>query len=285
MANASRFAQRPAYDGSMTRACGLVVIVIAMFVIDVATASAQAPGGPSTPPPPPSTSPDPSAPPAPTSPDPTAPTPAPTTTPPAPTTPPLVPMGAPPPANWGPPSNGYLVPPQPPSDLRPGDPGYRSPDMALALSLGLTLGGVGLNIWAQARVNNSVGDPSTATSVIGTVGSVLTLVGPTTGHIYAGRTWNPGLKWRLISVGVFTVTAVFFLSAAIGEHDGGGEGSTALLAIGVLASGITYLGATIYEISTAPRAAREHNHRGSGTTITIAPTLGRAPGLAVVGTF
>jgi len=240
----------------MTRA--LLALVLAAAISS--SARAQAPAAPSTP-----VSPDASP-----APPPSAPAEAP-------------PGLAPPAANWTPPPTGYLTPPPP--ELAPSDPGYRSPTTALTLSLGFTAAGYGLSAWARYRMEteNGTQEASTSTAMISTVGAIFALVGPTTGHIYAGKTWNPGLKWRLITLATFTVTGIFFIGAALSETDN--DGTVAVLAIGVLASGLGYLGATVYEVATAPSAASEHNRRRSGTTITVAPTLGRAPGLAVVGTF
>ena len=124
--------------------------------------------------------------------------------------------------------------------------------------------------------------------MVGTAGSLVALIGPTSGHIYAGKTWNPGLKWRLISLGALTVTGVVFITAAFssgGSEGSDNEGTLAVLAIGVIASAAGYLAATVYEIATAPDAARAHNHRSANVIVTIAPVLGREPGLAVIGRF
>jgi hypothetical protein len=118
------------------------------------------------------------------------------------------------------------------------------------------------------------------------VGALVGLIGPTTGHIYAGQTWNPGLKWRLISAGALTISVVGFVGAEFPEGDGArNEGAASFFAICLLASAGGYVGSTIYEIATAPGAASRHNRHGSHTSVTVAPMVGRAPGLAVAGTF
>ncbi|HTL34846.1 MAG TPA: hypothetical protein VL326_17075 [Kofleriaceae bacterium] len=170
-------------------------------------------------------------------------------------------------------------------DLEPGDPGYRSPGVALGLSLGFTAAGAGLITWGYAEGNGGrSGGPTKSTiGTIKTTGVLVAFVGPTTGHIYAGKTWNRGLKWRLISLGAFAVTGTITLVGSAGSKEV--EPVTLAFAIAAGASATAYLGATVYEVATAPRAARRHNRRGPETTITIAPTLGRDPGLAVLGTF
>ena len=93
-----------------------------------------------------------------------------------------------------------------------------------------------------------------------------------------GHGWNPGLKWRLIGG---ATAAVCFVPAFAFAYSGNDAGA---MLFGLLTAGgaITYLGATIWEIGTAPGAARRHNERlEEGASISIAPIIGREPGLAI----
>lgn len=175
--------------------------------------------------------------------------------------------------------------PAPPPDLAPGDPGYHSPGMALGLSLGFTLAGAGLISFGYlGEADRSGGGLSKSNaSLMKTMGGLVAFVGPTTGHIYAGKTWNRGLKWRLITLGAFAVTGTITAVGSAGSKTT--EPVTVVFGVLTLASVAGYLGATTYEIATAPRAAREHNRRPGQPTITVAPTLGEGLGFAVLGTF
>lgn len=100
--------------------------------------------------------------------------------------------------------------------------------------------------------------------------------------IYAGQAWNPGLKWRLIGGATVAVSIVPAAGFAFSNNTAG----TALFGLLVLGGGITYIGATIAEIASAPGAARRHNERlDEGESIPIAPIIGREPGLAIGGRF
>jgi hypothetical protein len=157
----------------------------------------------------------------------------------------------------------------------PGD--YKSPSTALALSLGITGGGVAL-AFAAGEVD---GD---AQSSLGWIGSLMIAIGPTTGHIYADNGWNTGLKWRLGSLAVGTGALVGALVACPPfSGDCNESGAEALLVV-FLGAGVTYIGATAYEIGTAPSAAHKYNSRGQ-PNVSIAPIVGREPGVAVIGRF
>jgi hypothetical protein len=160
----------------------------------------------------------------------------------------------------------------------------KSPLLAGVLSLGITAVGIGLNVMATdlAPHYDEPGKSDVLRVSVVLTGTVLALVGPTSGHFYAGRAWNPGLKWRLIGGGVFAVSIVPAFAFALGDNDAG------VTIFGLLAAGggITYIGATIWEIGTAPGAARRQNERlEESASISIAPIIGREPGLAIAGRF
>lgn len=165
----------------------------------------------------------------------------------------------------------------------------RSPLVAGALSLGLTTAGITLLVTGTdiAPHYDERGASDTWRIGVVTAGVVLTLVGPTSGHIYAGHGWNPGLKWRLISGGIAAVTLPPAFSLALSDSGGGGGGGGAA-ALGILGSAavVLYSGSMLREIWTAPGAARRHNERlEEAASFSIAPVLGRAPGLAIAGRF
>jgi hypothetical protein len=168
----------------------------------------------------------------------------------------------------------------PPMDVgtRPRLPGdYKSPSTALALSLGITGGGLAL-AFAAGEVD---GDEQ---SSLGWIGSLMIAIGPTTGHIYADNGWNTGLKWRLGSLGIATGALIGALAACPPFSGNCNEHGAEMLLVVFVGAGVTYIGATAYEIGTAGRSARMYNERGQ-PSVSIAPIVGREPGVAVIGRF
>jgi hypothetical protein len=161
--------------------------------------------------------------------------------------------------------------------LPPGE--YKSPGTALGLSLGITGGGVLLSVIAAG---DSV--DRGAQTALGLTGAAMIALGPTSGHIYAGNGWNTGLKWRLGSLGVATAAAAGALAACPPFSRCENEGLAAAMALVSVGAGVTYLGATLYEIGTAGRSARTYNETHQ-VSLGVAPVVGREPGLAVVGRF
>lgn len=196
---------------------------------------------------------------------------------------PAPPADAPPPVEAVEASSAPLADrPSPPPPAQLGS--EKSPVLAGALSLGVTAAGITLLAFSMDIAPHYDEKGSSDLPRIGVVtsGVLLTLVGPTTGHIYAGRTWSSALKWRLIGVGVAAVTFLPAFGFAYAEKDG----LAAVFGLLVAGGAGTYIGATLLEIVTAPRAARRHNERLAGdASISIAPLIGRAPGLAIGGRF
>ncbi|HEY5924374.1 MAG TPA: hypothetical protein VIV11_22005 [Kofleriaceae bacterium] len=170
----------------------------------------------------------------------------------------------------------------PPPEVYRGSP--KSPFVAGALSLGLTAAGIGLNLMAQdiAPHYDEPGKSDALRVSVVLTGTVLSLVGPTSGHIYAGQAWNPGLKWRLIGGATFAVSIVPAFAFALSDNAAG----TTLFGLLAAGGGVTYIGATIWEIGSAPGAARRHNERlEEGASFSVAPIIGRESGLAIGGRF
>jgi hypothetical protein len=175
-------------------------------------------------------------------------------------------------------------------------PHRRSPGVALGLSLGVTAGGAALVAAAGAIGDSDLG------SGLGLAGSLALLVGPTTGHWYANRVANPGLGVRAVSasVGVVALTGLGLCAFDGIEIDLDPETDPpdqpdddtecSLWGALVVTAGVAYVGGTLFEIATAPAAARKYN-REYGLDVQVAPTAIRAgdgsqaPGLAVAGHF
>ncbi len=167
------------------------------------------------------------------------------------------PLGAPAPA--GPPVSGT----------------YKSPNTALALSLGGTLGSLALVSVGGAAQNE----------VMSTAGSLGIWIAPSFGHWYAGRGWTPGLKARLYGAGAVFVGVMWVAVDCNGSSCGDDFHPGFALAIG---GGGAFFGGMIHDIATAPRAAREHNARRTGRieNLTVRPTLGSGKaGLSLSGRF
>lgn len=150
----------------------------------------------------------------------------------------------------------------------------KDPNMALALSLGGTLGSLALI---------SLGD-ATENETLGTAGALGIWLAPSFGHWYAGQGWTTGLKWRLAGTAAATAGIMWFAVECIPGCDDGAHPGL-LLAIG---GGVAFVGGVVNDIATAPRAAREHNARIEGwlRDVTVRPTFGSGrAGLAVGGRF
>ncbi|MDB4959274.1 MAG: hypothetical protein JWO36_6843 [Myxococcales bacterium] len=175
--------------------------------------------------------------------------------------------------------------PQPPSQVRPETPvAEKSESTALALSLGTTLGGVALIGIAQSSHGSE-------RDTLSSIGAVAATIGPTLGHAYADDVINGGLGMRLAGTGVVIAGAMVAFSACpIFDPCGPGQQSTKDFGGVLIAGGALLYGAgLVYEIATAPIAAREYNrtHHASAA-LTIAPIRtrdGTSPGFAFVGRF
>ncbi len=153
------------------------------------------------------------------------------------------------------------------------DPAASSIDgVAIGLSLGTTAAG-GLLVYAAIdRLHDNGWRAAT-----GVLGGLAIAVGPTVGHTYAGRTWNPGLATRLVTVATGFVGGMMVLSCLEGCS------SRATYDIGgavFIGSAIVYGGATLYEILSAGETRRPVSH----STVTFTPLRGGG-GLALGGRF
>jgi len=130
------------------------------------------------------------------------------------------------------------------------DEGPRDPSTAGLLSGGVTFGGALIVAMAIDR------DSPT----LGALGGTALALGPSTGHWYAGEAYNGGLGVRVAGL------ALAGLGAAM-IHDGrdpDGECADRRCKTGrglLVAAPLLVVGGTIYEIVTAPAAARAYNRR------------------------
>ena len=155
----------------------------------------------------------------------------------------------------------------------PGDD-TKSPELAVALSLGTTTAGV----VALAVVSKDGAGQSWATPV-GLAGAIAFVVGPTIGHAYADDTWNIGLALRVTSTATGVLGGMMVLSCI----DGCQSKTTADIGAALfLTSGFVYGGATLYEIATAGEAA--HHYNRNHVRVTPAPLPGGG-GLVLAGRF
>lgn len=163
-----------------------------------------------------------------------------------------------------------------------GDATAVSPDVALGLSIGVTVAGVGLVALGGAAIDD-IDAPSEAAAGLIVAGVAAAAVGPTTGHWYAHDAWTRGLATRL--GGAAAIAAGFgMMDTMCDDRDpcGGVDDTvgTALFALGVTAIVV----GTIDDIVTAPGAARRHN--AAQRRVTVAPMVSpQQAGLAVAGTF
>lgn len=154
----------------------------------------------------------------------------------------------------------------------PPPPAPRNPSVALGLSLGITLGGAALLL----------GGASTHDGTVATLGVGVMYFGPSTGHWYASEVGGIGLGLRALAVVGAGVALVRAYGDAECEGDEGPCPDDSTLITGLLvASATAWLGSTIYDIATAPRATRSWN-RDHG--VTFGPTAMRsAAGRSVPG--
>ncbi|MGE5181949.1 MAG: hypothetical protein ACM31C_07795 [Acidobacteriota bacterium] len=164
-----------------------------------------------------------------------------------------------------------------PPSAHPADPVDRkSSGVAIALSFGTTAAG-GLMLLAAGHRSGS--DPGEGPIVV--AGLAAFAIGPTVGHIYAGRIWSTGLAIRLAGASAGVVGATMVLGCVDRcDHPDQADVGAGLFLAGAAAYGLGML----YEIASADVAARDYN--AAHAAVTLAPLRSRdglIPGLAVAG--
>jgi len=156
-------------------------------------------------------------------------------------------------------------------------PAAKDETAATALALGATALGYIL-VFTGIRDENPTA---------GWSGILLTVIGPSAGHVYAGENAHAG-ELSLIRAGGLMTMVLGFASTDSGKCVEGGcssssSGSPVLIALG---AGV-FLGATIYDLYDAHRAAARTNAREWLVTPTMMQATGGgvAPALALAGRF
>jgi hypothetical protein len=148
------------------------------------------------------------------------------------------------------------------------DSELKNPNVALELSLGISLGGAILPI----ATKHVTGGPAFAVTGLAAVA-----VGPTIGHFYAGDGWTGWTTTRAVSLGVAGAIGGAYLASGCNSA----EGCEWTLVVVVPAA--VFAVATVGEIATAPGAACAHN-RAHAPAVTLVPER-HGLGLAVSGAF
>jgi len=170
-------------------------------------------------------------------------------------------------------------------------PDYRSPETALRLSLYSTILPILVgSVMIATGVNHNQSDG--ALVVLGATSVVLgTALGPSVGLIYAdeyARAWGHGVL-RLLGIGLFAAGTVAYMRDNLCEYCTGSASSSALLILG-FGTALATVASSIYDIATAPHAARRENERRGSSALAIVPAMTvsasqATKGLAVAGRF
>jgi len=165
---------------------------------------------------------------------------------------------------------------------------YRSPNTALQLSLFPTLG----SLVAGANMMGTTGRGSSDTMIAGYFLMGLGIsFGPAIGYSYAGeqlRGWGVGLL-RLVGFGVGSLVLFVSLMESSCEYCHSTSSTNNLNTVGFLLFGAIAASA-IYDIATAPDAARRSNARHGLTNVALVPMVipggtSTGRGLALAGKF
>ena len=169
------------------------------------------------------------------------------------------------------------------ADGRPAD--GKSPVVSVVLPIAVMVAGISLLPIVDQQEFEARGGAKTAWNALGWTGIAAFVVGPSLGQIYAGNPWNTGLKIRLLGAATMATGVTI---AATGPHSGAAT-LTARDGVGLLIAllgAIPYVGGSLYEIGTSPRAVHAHNERARRTPMTVIPAIGGATlGVTLVGAF
>lgn len=168
----------------------------------------------------------------------------------------------------GPGAQPLLAPPAQHEAIEP-----YNPNVALGLSLGVTLAGAGA-FWV------GVGEHSDTLGMLGAAGVFL---GPSTGHWYSHHYLTRGLGVRSLGVAAAFAGVVASLDACPLFSEEQCKDSVAGETLMIL-GGAAYVAGTIDDIVTAPGEARRRN--GRIKNLSIAPVItSRQAGFAIAGSF
>jgi hypothetical protein len=143
-------------------------------------------------------------------------------------------------------------------------------DLRVAFAWSIATTGVGIGMIAAGDALYNRNDRTTGDLLI-VGGGALALIGPSTGHWYAGKYLTPGLAVRGLAIGLGVAALVDCGDCAPEERT-----NIALVAGGAFAAG------ALIDLVLLPRTVARHNDR----RVVVAPTVtGDRVGVAVVGTF
>lgn len=170
-----------------------------------------------------------------------------------------------------------------------GTPGYKSRNLATGLAVGGTVAAWAIEAGGLAVAISEENDKLAGSMLLS--GFTLSLIAPSTGHLYAGKYLHAALFSTGRALGVMMVVAGSLdnvvpacFDSCSGDEDRG-AGGAALIAGGiVLAAGLG-----IYDWMTAADAVDDYNREKAkqrGVSVSLLPTIAdHGGGLAAVGTF
>ena len=171
------------------------------------------------------------------------------------------------------------------------DSGPKSEDAALALSIAGTLAGPALMAAAEHM------DNGTTKLSLDSAGLLLSAIGPSAGHWYAGQASGGAIALRttgILLMGTGIAMEILHGVSLVSSDDNGPQpidnhtDSTAGIAL-VAIGGAALVGGTIYDLVTSRHAAREYNQHHH--SVQFAPMMSRtttggmATGVALNGSF
>lgn len=169
--------------------------------------------------------------------------------------------------------------PAEPEPVRTAEP--LSESLALTLSLGGTLGSVGLMVGA-ARIGDGSGGMA---ALMGTAGALGFVLGPSFGHWYAGKYFTRGLVCRLAGGATMFGALALGIGVGLGAGDGTARdlvGATAVI-LAITGAGL-YIGGTFDDLVMAPSRVRRHNERIKDVAVTPL-AVSHGGGLGLTGRF
>jgi hypothetical protein len=171
------------------------------------------------------------------------------------------------------------APPQLPAAPASDPPNDKSPGVAFGLSFGVTALSVGsLALLSTGEIDGAFPGIALGTALAGIV------VGPSVGHCYVGRCVTTAGIIRLAGAGaVAASTLLWFARCGFAE----GDCEDLAYQVGLLGGAGAFVAGTIWDIASAPGAARRRNREHRLLVVPTAVSAGdrTLPGLALLGDF
>jgi len=176
--------------------------------------------------------------------------------------------------------------PSPPTDMALPAMPKKSQAVAAVLPISGLIGGIGLVVVADQVLDVGFNPRHpVAAGVVAWTGIAVSAIAPSLGQIYAGNAWNTGLKARM--VGAAMIASGLILSSTSPQSPSGRYENRGIAGVVIAIGGaVPFIGGSIHEIVTAPRAARRNNQRAAKRSISVVPVaVGAELGLSVSGSF